>query len=333
MAKFCVGLPQVRVRDLTLNELELIRREMRGRLAFSRIIWALMPVVMVAWLMGIASLPGEEVTPPKFMGMILGLAILGYGAAKAREAGRRGRRLRQDLLKGTVLVFEGVPTYEAGDLSQAWLVKEGLFRAAHEDLAGTHTVDVLETANCVFFVDGIRVESWLTANLIEIGTRTETDANYPRQFAPIEMRMREGIRRRALSEGEKAELNRMWGRTVLAIVTLMGMTLYLAVIGFAYVAFPRPYPPPPEFFVLSAFVGVVDALLISILPGTLKCRADAQNGVVLILEVPGGGRFDQGDFVQGHLLAVEALPLSGRVWTVEGHPAQWRRQVARQSTR
>lgn len=333
MAKFCVGLPQVRVRDLTLSELDAVRQAMRESLLPSRIIWAAMPIVMVAWLMAIAGLPGEDVSPSKFMAMILGLAVLGYGTAKAREAGRRGKRLRQDLLKGTVLVFEGVPTFEVGDLSQARLVKRGLFGAAPEDLADPHTVEVLESANRIFLVDGAKVDYWLTANVIEMGTRTEADANYPRQFAPIEMRMRDGVRRRALSEGEKAELNRMWGRTVLAIATLMGMTLYLSVIGAAYVLFPKPYPPPPAFFLLSVFVGVMDALLISILPATLKCRADARNGVVLILEVPAGEPFDQGESSLGHAVGVEALPLSGRVWTVEGHPAQWRRQVARQSTR
>ncbi len=349
MARYCVGLPLTGIRPLTLEEMEIVRSE-AGRFRFaSRAIWLLMPIAMVTWL-GLLASGDDSMSAAIVLGMFGGLALLGVAIAFARERGRRGKQLRRDLVQGSVLVFDGVPRFEFGDKAQTALIGRGYFQVGtiyadgpevpskadggrrHEERAFTdrHVVEVLESSNRIFQVDGRRLPDWLPANVIEMAMPEPWTSDFPRHFEPIEMRMREEVRRRALSESEKQELNRLWGRTVLGIALLAGLTLYVATIGFGFMISPKSHGPDPAFRIFGYAIGIFDILMLRILPGILRCRTDARNGVVLILDLSERRVFG-GEESEVSRRVVEALPLSGRVWTVDGYPAQWRRAAARQS--
>ncbi|HVT11687.1 MAG TPA: hypothetical protein VHE55_05435 [Fimbriimonadaceae bacterium] len=357
MAKFCVGLPLTGIRPLTIEEMEIIRGEASRYRGLTWTIWLLMPIAMFTW-MGALAAADDKVAVGTFLAMIVGLVVFALAVAFARERGQCGKQLRRDLVQGSILVFEGVPTFEFGDRAQSVLIGKGYFRfgAGHEtdaepppsansngnigcrthevrDTADRHVVEVLESSNRIFRVDGLRLPGWLMANVIEIGSPEPSSPDFPRLFVPIEMRMRQEVRRRALSESEKKELNRLWGRTVLGLSILAGLTIYLAVLGLGFIGSSRH--PDPSFRILGYAVGLFDIFMLKNLPWILRCRSDAQNGIVLVLDVSNTSEFGESEITAraNRRIDVEALPLSGRVWTVEGYPADWRRAAARKANR
>jgi hypothetical protein len=222
---------------------------------------------------------------------------------------RRCKGFSEDLLLGTILEFQGDFTDDAKSRIHRDLLQTKLLAKSDGGWA-VQTVEVLESADLIFAVNGSRLRKWVRARVGELKDSDPLPAGDRRGEAGCS-------RRRTLSAAEQAELRglaRPW-----MPVFLVGGSLTIGsslMIGSALSLTSAPTRTAIALFVATL---AVDLLLLIIGPGFLGLMGDSRRAEVQSIEMDS--------------VTIEILPLSGRIWTIEGYPAEWRRSAAKAEPR
>ena len=307
---------------LDASELSDIRRDARQSQLIARCLIVLLPIAGLAGLMGLASFEDKSLRGWAFFGVIVAFVVLALGVLVVIERRKRARGLIQDLQKGRMLLFEGELTFDIEDLTQAKLIEAKLLLNDEEK----QSIEVLEASDRVYRVNGSPLRGWLKARVVDVALPPSDQEAYPRPIEEFELDMREEVARRTLSEEEKAELRGHYRRTMARLIPAGFILLYFITLAFIRAGIPEAQQPPPSYYALGGLAALSLFAIATTLTGASAMRRDIVAGIVVMLDIDAGHE----EASERHKVSVETLPLSGKVWSIDGHPAQWRWRAARE---
>jgi hypothetical protein len=253
------------------------------------------------------------------------------GACVLFALNRRSRaaRMDRDLAAARALVFEGRVVPDSEDSIQSSLLRMSLLQWEIE-APPLNTLEVLENSGRIWRANGMQIRRWIDSGVIQVGLPEPPQEDFPRRIEEIELRAPGEVAVRGLSDDERDELRRVYRLAELGVVPAVLMTIWFIVATAHYLLTAVGQPVPLYYLLLGALTLLGDTVLLVTHPFLARFKRDARAGVAMILDVGAGTAYDDGEELSTHRVSVETLPLSGRVWTVDGHPAQWRIRTARE---
>ncbi len=324
MAIRCAGLPLSEERDLEFGEWAELRQEVRTAQRLTCALIAFFPLVLITGLVAIGmeyQTPGGTLTRPEieFGGLLRG--CLAFSASYGVVAGFliwKSRLIARDLRSGRMLVFSGTIDSSTPDALQERLLRGKALR--NEPDAGTQVIEAWAGSKRLFRVNEFVVKMLIRFKSPSVdGLEDEIDAP-PTKVADSG---RQGKTRR-LTPSESGELR----QSVLKCSFLLACAAMIEAAsvgaGCLYLI-ERWLSPPGPVQITALAAGYAGALGLAFLwPHLQFVRGDLRAGTLLVHQVDGGADwFATGD-VGHHQVSVESLPYTGRVWSIDGYPAQRR---------
>jgi len=244
-----------------------------------------------------------------------GVAVFAGAGFGLRLLAQRCRMVKRDLDLGTKLTFKGTFTDPASFDFAVRLFRNGLIATTNPDEG--QTIDALAGSGRLLRANGVLVKSDIAIDLSAAGADGVAGAAGTRPAALT----------RPLSRAEKVEVARLSLRWLwfAGVAGTVSVASYLVAAALLIHVWPLFFYPP--VVVLVALSLLSSLAVVAALPHWACLRKDADSASVVRHEVPAGADPEHvGSNRPLHEIPIETLYYSGRTWTVNGHPARWRKQ-------